>query len=183
MTRAVCPREAEVLAALIDGPSHAGPSFSSSDSQTYVGPSFSSDDSQTYVGPSFSSGELAQHLTACEACAELMAARLIADAQADGVESASVPSAGQVWWRAQVRVRAEARRAAERPMHIVQAVTAACVAGALAGGTGWAWPWIRQTAAWVQGTVPADLGFAWWLAIATWLVLAPVALYFVFARE
>jgi hypothetical protein len=171
------------LAALNDSASSVGPSFSSCDSQTSVGPSFSSGDSQTYVGPSFSSGDLAHHLTVCEACAELMAARLIADAQADGVESASVPSAGQVWWRAQVRVRAEARRAAERPMHIVEAVTAACVVGALAAGIGWAGPWIKQTAYWFHGTVPAELGFAWWLAIAAWLVLAPVALYFVFARE
>jgi hypothetical protein len=44
MTRAVCPREAEVLTALKDGPSPVGPSFSSGDSQTYVGPSFSSGD-------------------------------------------------------------------------------------------------------------------------------------------
>jgi hypothetical protein len=163
VTPAACHRGAEVLAALDASTSSAG--------------------APTHGGPSSSSGDLAQHLTACEACAELVTTRLIADAQADGVESASVPSAGQVWWRAQVRVRAEARRAAERPMHIVQAVTAACVAGALAAGFGWAWPWIKQTASWVHGTVPAELGFAWWLAIAAWLVLAPVALYLVFARE
>ena len=68
-------------------------------------------------------------------------------------------------------------------MHIVEALTAACVVGALAAAIGWAGPWIKQTASWVHGTVPAELGFAWWLAIAAWLVLAPVALYFVFARE
>jgi hypothetical protein len=158
MTPAACPREAEVLAA------HVG-------------------SSQTYVGPSFSSGDLAQHLAECEACAELVAARLIADVHADDLQTASVPSAGQVWWRAQVRARAEARRAAERPMQIVHAVSAACVAGALAAGIGWAWPWVKQTAFWVHGAAPTELGFAWWLVIGAWLILAPVALYFVFARE
>jgi hypothetical protein len=140
----------------------------------------------THVGQSFSSGDsddLAHHLSECEACAELMAARVIADAQADGVEAAQVPSAGQVWWRAQVRARAEARRAVERPMHIVQAVAAACAAGAFAAAIGWAGPWIRQAAFRVQSTAATELGFAWLLAIGAWLILAPVALYYVLARE
>jgi hypothetical protein len=156
---AACPREEEVLAAS----SHAGPS--------------------PYASPSFSSGDLAQHLLECEACAELVTSRLIAGVHADDLRVASVPSAGQVWWRVQVRARAEARHAAERPMQIVHAVAGACMAGALAAGIGWASPWIKQTAYWFHGTVPAELGFAWWLAIGAWLILAPVALYFVFARE
>jgi hypothetical protein len=155
MTPAACTREAEVVAA-----------FSSS------------------IDKSVSSGDLARHLTECASCAEIVqVARLIAEVQAEDVQSASVPSAGQVWWRAQVRARADARRVAERPMHITQAVAAASVTGALAAGIGWASPWIKQTASWVQGTVPTELGFAWWLAIGAWLILAPVALYFVFARE
>ena len=167
MTPAICPRETEVVAALR---TYAGPS----DREMYVGPS----DRELYVGPSFSSGDLATHLAECDTCAELVASRLIADVQAEDVQGANVPSAGQVWWRAQVRARAEARRAAERPMHITQAV-----AGALAAGIGWAAPWIKQTAFWAQATVPTELGFAWWLAIGAWLILAPVALYLVFARE
>jgi hypothetical protein len=35
---------------------------------------------------------------------------------------ASVPSSGQVWWRAQVRARAEARRAASALYHAASAV-------------------------------------------------------------
>ena len=127
--------------------------------------------------------DIAEHLAECIACAEFVAARLVANVQAEGLQSANVPSAGQVWWRAQVRARAEARLAAERPMQIVHAVAAASVAGALAAGIGWAGPWMKQTASWVQGTVPAQLGFAWWLAIGAWLILAPVALYFAFARD
>jgi hypothetical protein len=121
------------------------------------------------------------HLSECESCAEVVTARLIADLHANDLQAANIPSAGQVWWRAQVRARAEARSAAERPMQIVQAVSAACVAGALAAGIGWAWPWIKQAAFW--GAVLTEFGFAWWLAIGAWLILAPVALYFVFARE
>jgi hypothetical protein len=138
---------------------------------------------ETYEGPNLgsgNSGDLADHLAKCDACAELVTAQMIAAAHADAEQSAQVPSAGQVWWRAQVRARAEARRAAERPIHVIQAVAAAVVAGALAAGIGWVAPWIKQTAFW---ETTAALGFAWWLAIGAWLILAPVALYLVFARE
>lgn len=121
-----------------------------------------------------------QHLSECDACAELVAVRIIGEAHAHDLQAAHVPSAGQVWWRAQVRARAEARGAAERPIHVIQAVAAAVVAGAFAAGIGWVTPWIKQTAFW--GTT-AEFGFAWWLAIGAWLILAPVALYLVFARE
>jgi hypothetical protein len=166
MTPAACPREAEVLVALEGSrQTHAG--------RTYAG--------KTHAGPSLSSGSLSEHLAECDVCAKLATARLIADVHSNDLEAANIPSAGQVWWRAQVRARAEARRAAERPMQIVQAVSAACVAGALAAGIGWAWPWVKQAAFW--GAVPTELTFAWWLAIGAWLILAPVALYFVFARD
>jgi hypothetical protein len=122
----------------------------------------------------------AHHLSECDTCAELVAARVIGEAQAHEIETAHVPSAGQVWWRAQLRARAEARRAAERPIHVIQAVAAAVVAGAFAAGIGWVGPWITQTAFW---STTAQLGFAWWLAVGAWLILAPVALYLVFARE
>lgn len=156
MTPAACPREGAVLAAL-EGhfPDGDGTSRMRSD-------------------------DLASHLADCAACAEIATARLIADIHADDLQAVNVPSAGQVWWRAQVRARAEARRAAERPMQIVHAVSAACVAGALAAGVGWAWPWM-QTA--LSGAATSQLAFAWWLAIGAWLIIAPVALYIVFARE
>ena len=156
MTPAACPREAAVLAAL--------------EGRIPV-----ADDAS-----SMRSDELASHLADCAVCAELATAHLIAGIHANDLQSANVPSAGQVWWRAQVRARAEARRAAERPMQIVHAVSAACVAGALVAGVGWAWPWI-QTA--LSGAATWQLAFAWWLAIGAWLIIAPVALYFVFARE
>jgi hypothetical protein len=156
MTPAACPREAAVLAAL--------------EGRVPV----------TNDASSIRPDDLASHLADCAACAELATARLVAGVHANDLQSANVPSAGQVWWRAQVRARAEARRAAERPMQIVHAVSAACAAGALAAGVGWAWPWI-QTA--LSGAATSQLAFAWWLAIGAWLIIAPVALYFVFARE
>jgi hypothetical protein len=135
--------------------------------------------------PHQSSRELQGHVVECAVCADLVeVALLLAADHARGLEKSSVPSAGQVWWRARVRARAEARRAAERPMHIVQAITAACVVGGVAGGLGWAAPWMRHAGTWLHAiAVPAELDAVWWLAIATWLILAPVALYLVFARE
>jgi hypothetical protein len=148
-----------------------------------VGPSFSSGSTDEFALTPLGADGLATHLAECDACAEFVAARFITDAQAEGLENANVPSAGQVWWRAQVRARAEAQRAAERPIQVVQAIAAACVTGVLAAGIGWVVPWLKNTAFWFQGTVTNELGFAWWLAIGTWLILAPVVLYFVFARE
>ena len=121
-----------------------------------------------------------RHLAECDACAELVAARIIGKTYAEDLQAAHVPSAGQVWWRAQVRARADARHAAERPIHVIQAVAAAVVAGAFAAGVGWLGPWITHTTLWGTTT---ELGFAWWLAIGVWVILAPVALYLVFARE
>jgi hypothetical protein len=153
---ATCHRESEVLTAIMGGgwPHEAG-------------------------------RELQDHVAECAACADLVeVALLLAEDHAREAEIASVPSAGQVWWRAQVRARAEARRTAERPMHIVQAITAACVVGGIAGTLGWAAPWMRQAVTWLHAiAVPGQLDAVWWLAIATWLILAPVALYLVFARE
>jgi hypothetical protein len=135
--------------------------------------------------PSQAGRELQDHVAECAVCADIAEVAVLLTAEhARGAEMASVPSAGQVWWRAQVRARAEARRAAERPMHIVQAITAACVVGGVVGVAGWAAPWMRHAGSWLHAlAVPAELDAVWWLAIASWLILAPVALYLVFARE
>ena len=128
--------------------------------------------------------QLRAHIDTCADCAALASVASLLRAERDQAvaEADHLPSSGQVWWRAQVRRRAEARQAAERPMLIVQAVSAACLLGALAAVLTWFWPSIRSAGALIGGS-PATFGVLTWLAIGATLVVAPVILYLAVARE
>ena len=132
--------------------------------------------------------ELRAHVAACQVCTEVAeVARMMAIARADTLEQADLPSAGQIWWRATMRARAEAARAAERPILIVQALTAACAMGAIAALSAVVWPWIWQAGVRLQTLVMPEtlssFGVPLVLALGAWLVIGPIALYFVLARE
>jgi hypothetical protein len=73
------------------------------------------------------------------------------------------PSSAIVWWRAQMRARQEAARAAERPLAIVHALSIACVAGLLLGLFGLAARWARR-APWSLNL--SDLSASPWLVAA-----------------
>jgi hypothetical protein len=125
--------------------------------------------------------ELKAHVTSCRTCADLaLVSQLLKTDHAAMVAEANVPSAGQVWWRAQMRARSEAAEAAARPLFIAQAVACAAVIGALVAVVTWLWP----TGGWhVVSAPPGQLSLAAWVAIGAWVVIAPIALYLVFARE
>ena len=82
----------------------------------------------------------------CRACADVIAVAAAFGADRDVTSSAPVPPATHVWWRANVRLRADADRTASRPIVWMQAATAAAVIGvALAyvprlSGTSWVDP-------------------------------------------
>ena len=128
---------------------------------------------------------LRSHVMDCVTCADLaMVGGLLKDDHRAAVAEANVPSSGQVWWRAQVRARAEAQRAAARPIFIAQAIAAAAIVGLIAAIVSWLWPKVPAAGSLLHAAgAPADLGAVAWLAIGAWIILAPVALYFVFARE
>lgn len=70
------------------------------------------------------------HLEACVDCHQVVA--LVQALRVDGAvaqQEAVLPTSSQVWWRARVRSRLEAARDAERPISIVQSLTAAALAG------------------------------------------------------
>ena len=99
---------------------------------------------------------------------------------APAVADARVPSAGLVWWRAELRARQEATRAAERPVVFAHAFGIAYAVGvALALIVGML-PSVRDL-------LPAfaDLPRLGLLigAFAALLVIAPLALYFVFSDK
>jgi anti-sigma factor RsiW len=135
--------------------------------------------------PDNCAAELQSHVEGCADCREIVAVTsLLAQARRDAMEEASLPSAGQVWWRAQVRARAEARRAAERPMLIIQAVAAACLIGVLVATLTRLWPGLHQAGVLLHATTAqGDVGSAFLVAAGAWIVLAPIVLYLAFARE
>lgn len=85
---------------------------------------------------------LLAHVEACDVCRDLtvVAAAVHGDFEV-ACATARVPSAGAVWWRAQMRARAEGERRAMRPMLIAAAcgltVLVALTAGALTLGLPW----------------------------------------------
>jgi hypothetical protein len=141
------------------------------------------------------------HAASCEACREVVsiAALLREDydeaREAIGQRDVPLPSAGQIWWRAAVHARADAARAATRPLVWGYGAAAACAIGLLAAGISTLWPTVlpvfdrvgaftarlAPAADMVMATLRAQLPIV--LGIAVCLVAAPIALYFAFREE
>lgn len=134
--------------------------------------------------------ELAAHVASCAVCSDVVAvATAIQTAHEVAWRDAAIPSSGQVWWRAEMRVRQEAIRKASRPIAIAQAA-AVLVALALTGAAGWlAWTWTRQepssfdigNASARAMTSPLALSLV--VALFALAVIAPLALYLVLSDE
>lgn len=143
--------------------------------------------------------ELAAHVDVCPVCADVVVvARAMRDAHVLACQEARVPSAGVVWWRAELRARQEAARAAARPMTFVQVIAGACGVGAVLTLASLLSPWMGSTLGGlivmpplhlpeVDATVVTSLlaqgGRGLLLAVGAWLVLVPIAVYFVLARD
>ena len=92
MIRTECPREQEVLDAITAG-----------------------------RWPEKLGNELSQHVSSCTVCADLgLVAQAFNDDCQAAFENVRVPSAGLVWWKAELRARREAVRTANRPINIAQ---------------------------------------------------------------
>ena len=130
--------------------------------------------------------DLRSHVAGCQACAE---ARDMADTmralERETLDDVRLPSAGQVWWRAQLRARREAQQAAARPVLIAQGLGAAVIIGLIAAVLSWQWPVMTEMAgAWVrQPLVALDLGVAAWAMLVVAAVVGPLAIYWAVARE
>lgn len=150
--------------------------------------------------------DLQAHVDTCESCRDLaLVMSALRSEREHARRHAPVPSAGLVWWRLQLRARREAARQATAPMTFMHAaafvgvivmVVAVLVlmatTGFGAGASGLGLPsWMTvPSASDVAGGIAGGLaeappllvvGLA--LGLATWLILAPVALYFAFKRE
>jgi hypothetical protein len=119
----------------------------------------------------------------CPACGPLLAlAEQIRREFEHTQQQARVPTAEIVWWRAQMRARDEAARAAARPIFFTQALAVAALLGLLVSVVGrltlpvMSWAGIPE--------LPAGLPLApIAIAAACLLIIAPAALYFAFSRD
>jgi predicted anti-sigma-YlaC factor YlaD len=125
------------------------------------------------LGRGFIGSELTQHVETCSACRELrtVAGALLED-RATAMREAAVPSAGSMWWRMQLRAQQDAQSRARRSLLIGQAATLLIALALIASlfGADIALE-VRQIIASVRVSTPLLI------AVATWLILAPVAGY------
>jgi hypothetical protein len=144
--------------------------------------------------------ELGAHLSTCSSCTDLaeVAAALLHDGHPSG-DDARVPDANIVWWRAQLRARQEAARLALVPIGTVQGIALACGVTVAALALWVAWPALTPFVEAIPAfslSAPtidaADAGAAAsaafanrgvQTAIAAWMILAPIALYFAMVKD
>jgi hypothetical protein len=134
--------------------------------------------------------ELADHVASCAVCSDVLAVATAVLADHEQLwQDVSIPSSGQAWWRAEMRVREEAIRKVSRPMAVVQAA-AVLVALALSAAAGWlAWTWSRQEPSTFDlakisaQAMASPLALSLVVAVFALAVIAPVAFYVVLSDE
>lgn len=135
--------------------------------------------------------DLRAHVDACMVCRDLAdVASAVAEDRDRAWGDVQVPSSGIMWWRVQLRAREDAARAAGRPVAFIQGV-AASVAVWLAIALFRAIPAqsLGEWRAWLVGGVAitmadvarltAAVPLLVFVIVGAWLLLAPIAIYFV----
>jgi hypothetical protein len=119
----------------------------------------------------FVAPELDEHATSCLSCSELrVVAGALLDDKAVAIAEAPVPSAGTMWWRLRVRHRHEAVERARRSLLIGQAMTLAIAITLVASFFG------RDVASALRDLFATiRLSTPLLLALATWVLIAPIA--------
>jgi len=124
------------------------------------------------------------HIDTCSACGDIVrvASLVSADYQAS-IRTAHVPASGLIWWKTQRRLKQDAARTASRVITIVQAIAVAAgvaVAIGILVATSRAFSFAPSD---LQRTVLAQWGIPMLIALATWLTLAPVAVYLAVSKD
>ena len=127
--------------------------------------------------PAGTTEELQSHAENCPICSDVVRVALaLTQQRADGLQMARVPTAGLVWWRAEMRARRDAVNRATRPLKIVEWTAMACVLAAIAVVLFWVGP----------ATVAAILwqpSLAFFIGLGVLILLSSVVYYFVFSGD
>ena len=142
--------------------------------------------------------ELRRHLAECESCRDLALVVSALRGERDRARrEAPAPSAGLVWWRAELRERQEAARRAEAPVTLVHAaaLVAVLVVAVVSfsvfarwAGTAPLTDFLPTLPTWSEASqslagVSPVLRWAFGLGATAWLILGPVALYLTLRRD
>ena len=123
--------------------------------------------------------ELRRHVSNCSICRDVaLVAQTIQEGHAAAWYEARVPSAGLVWWRAEMRARQEAVRKAAKPIKIAEAVAGASAVGIAAALLSRV-DVSMLTAMFVERALPLSLA----VGMIAILIIAPVALFFVLSDD
>jgi hypothetical protein len=137
--------------------------------------------------------DIEAHLAACDDCRLSFALAVsLQEERALAMATTRVPSAGQVWWRAELRARQDAAAAVARPITLATGLAAAAVIGVVVSLVGvigwWARAWLTTTLArlsWPDVATQVTWSGGTWLAVGlalAMLVATPLVLY-VASRE
>lgn len=150
------------------------------------------------------SGELQAHCRSCADCRDLAeVASALNDEHAALLAETRVPPAALVWWLAELEGRREAARQVTRPITLIHALAAACTLGVtLSLGKllivpgwemvrGWSGTLMESFFGFLPETSSAGdaaaglgpLGVALLLALASCLIGAPLAAWFIFSDD
>jgi hypothetical protein len=132
--------------------------------------------------------DLRSHAGRCPVCADLSAVvTLLRDEHQEALGAARPPTAGQVWWRATMRRRAEATVAAARPITVLQGLAGACAAGVFAAVITLSWSSIGPAVAGIASTLTQAAFPHLLLSLAilggAGLILTPLIFYFVLSDD
>jgi hypothetical protein len=123
--------------------------------------------------------ELRRHLDHCPGCTDaLMVERFLSSDSREVHTETRLPTADQVWWRADLRHRREMARRAQLPIRVLEKVAQA--SGVAAAGVGLAWSaptlmeWLGRLAPTAASASGTSLSWtsAVWLALGTGVVLS-----------
>jgi len=134
--------------------------------------------------------ELRSHVADCVVCTEVVSVATELQEQNSAIVSqVRVPSAGLVWWRAELRARREAVRTAERPLTIAHAFAGAAAIGVLLAILIQMSSWFGRRFTTVAGWMPESPVVVFQqhlplvLSVGVLLAFTSVALYFVLSDK
>ncbi len=100
---------------------------------------------------------LRAHVDGCAVCQDVVMVTTAFEDVDGAARPQPVPESAVVWWRSQMRARADAARVAARPITIAQALSFASIVGLLGAVIGATSPWLQQGVKWLA-EIPSMLG-------------------------
>jgi hypothetical protein len=127
--------------------------------------------------PEGTTDELRAHADRCAVCADVVnVAVALTNDRTTRLQMARVPSAGLVWWRAEMRARRDAVNRATRPLQIVEWTAVLCMVAVLGSVLYWVGPAELAGLLWQPSP-------AFFIGIGVLILLTSLVYYFVFSGD